>query len=206
LGILAGNIGKMGTDVSLLMQTEVAEVFEPFAAWKGGSSAMPQKRNPVSSIVCISTAQRVPLLVSSLMAGMLQDHERATGGWHAEWETMATLVKLTAGSLSQAITLTDGLEVDKERMRHNLELTKGLIYAEGVSQALSARMSKTKAHELVEQCCLQAKKDGGHLKKIIMEDSVISKTLTDGQIKKIFNPVNSLGMCTEFIHRVLNSI
>ncbi|HEY4324047.1 MAG TPA: 3-carboxy-cis,cis-muconate cycloisomerase [Mucilaginibacter sp.] len=205
LGILAGNIGKIGTDVSLLMQTEVAEVLEPFVTGKGGSSAMPHKRNPVSSIVCITIAQRVPPLVSSLMIGMVQDHERATGAWHAEWEAMATIIKLTAGSVKQAVMLTDGLEVDAERMRNNLELTNGLIFAESVSQALSGTMSKTAAHELVEQWCLRAKEDGRHLKEIIMEDSVIKESVK-GKIDHIFNPLNSMGMCNEFIDRILNSI
>lgn len=206
LGILAGNIGKIGTDISLLMQTEVAEVFEPFTAGKGGSSAMPHKRNPVSSIVCMAIAQRIPPLVSGLMTGMVQDHERATGAWHAEWETLESIVKLTVGTLNQAVTLTDGLEVDAERMLHNLEITNGLIYAEGVSQALSVAMSKTAAHELVEQCCLQAQKEGRHLKATITEDGVISKALTSAQIEQIFDPANSLGMCSEFIDRVLKSI
>jgi len=205
LGILAGNIGKIGTDISLLMQTEVAEVLEPFAAGKGGSSAMPHKRNPVSSIVCIANAQRIPPLVSSLMAGMVQDHERATGAWHAEWETMAAIVKLTAGSLTQALVLTDGLEVDANRMRHNLELTNGLIYAENVSHALSGTMNKTAAHELVEKWCLRAKEEGRYLKEIIKEDAGVGESLKE-QLDQIFDPMNSLGMCSEFIDRILNSI
>jgi 3-carboxy-cis,cis-muconate cycloisomerase len=205
LGILAGNIGKIGTDISLLMQTEVAEVLEPFAAGKGGSSAMPHKRNPVSSIICIANAQRVPPLVSSLMTGMMQDHERATGAWHAEWETITAVVKLTAGSVNQAVTLTDGLEVDTERMRRNLEITDGLIYAENVSQALSVTMSKTAAHELVEQWCLRAKEEGRHLKEIVMEDQSLNESFK-AQLDQIFNPHNSMGMCSEFIDRILNSI
>lgn len=206
LGILAGNIGKMATDISLLMQTEVAEVFEPFAAGKGGSSAMPHKRNPVNSIVCISIAQRIPFLVASIMSGMAHDHERATGNWHAEWETMASIVQLTAGSLSQAITLTNGLDVDAERMLNNLELTNGLIYSEGVAHALSATMSKTEAHKLVEQCCLLVKEQGIHLKEIIKKDTLIGTTLTGELIDQLFNPVNPLGLCDQFIDRILNSI
>jgi 3-carboxy-cis,cis-muconate cycloisomerase len=204
LGILAGNIGKIGYDISLLMQTEVAEVFEPLVSGKGGSSTMPHKRNPVSSISCISIAQRIPPLVSSLLAGMVQDHERATGNWHAEWETMETIVKLAAGSVNQAVNITNGLVVDKNQMKLNLELTKGLIYAEGISLALADKMSKTAAHELVEQCCFEAKSEGKHLKDIVIENPVINSALSQNQVNKIFDPVNSLGLCNEFINRVLS--
>jgi 3-carboxy-cis,cis-muconate cycloisomerase len=206
LAILTGEIGKIGTDISLMMQTEVGEVFEPFVSGKGGSSAMPHKRNPVSSIICCAIAQRVPPLVSALLAGMVQDHERATGNWHAEWETMANIVMLTAGSVNQAVTVTNGLEVDSERMKKNLELTQGLIYAEGISSALSAKMNKTEAHELVEQCCLKAKSGGGHLKDIVIGHPIISKTLSQKQIDEIFNPVNSLGLYNQLIDRILNTI
>lgn len=205
LGILTGNIGKIGNDISLLMQTEVGEVFEPLVAGKGGSSIMPHKRNPVSSIICLAIAERVPALVSGLFAGMVQDHERATGNWHGEWETMETIVKLTAGALNQALIVTNGLEVDSARMLINLELTNGLIYAEGVSLALAGKMNKTEAHELVEQRCVKAKDEGRHLKDIVVEDPIINKILSQDQVDKIFNPVNSLGSCNEFIKRVLNS-
>jgi 3-carboxy-cis,cis-muconate cycloisomerase len=204
IGILAGNIGKIGNDISLLMQTEVGEVFEPLVAGKGGSSTMPHKRNPVSSISCISIAQRIPPLVSSLLTGMVQDHERATGNWQAEWETMETIVKLTAGSVNQAVIVTNGLVVDKDQMKLNLELTKGLIYAEGISLALADKMSKTATHELVEQCCFEAKSEGKHLKDIVIEDPVISKILSQSQVNELFDPLNSLGLCNEFINRVLS--
>jgi 3-carboxy-cis,cis-muconate cycloisomerase len=137
---------------------------------------------------------------------MVQDHERATGPWHAEWETMADIVKLTAGSVNQAITVTNGLEVDSDRMKKNLDLTQGLIYAEGISSALSVKMNKTDAHELAEQCCLKAKSDNKHLKDVVTEDPVINKMLSPKQIDEIFNPINSLGLYNQFIDRVLNSI
>ncbi len=205
LGILTGNIGKIGNDISLLMQTEVGEVFEPLAAGKGSSSTMPHKRNPVSSIICLAIAQRVPPLVSGLFTGMVQEHERGTGNWHAEWETMETIVKLTAGALHQALIVTNGLEVDSERMLINLEFTNGLIFAESVSLALAGKMNRTEAHELVEQCCVKAKDEGRHLKAVVMEDPAVNTILSQHQVDKIFDPGNSLGLCSEFINRVLNN-
>jgi 3-carboxy-cis,cis-muconate cycloisomerase len=105
LGILTGNLSKIAQDISLLMQTEVAEVFEPSQAGKGGSSAMPHKRNPVSCVAILANAQRIPNLVSTILGCMTQDLERAAGKWHAEWETLSDIVKLTAGALHQAVKI-----------------------------------------------------------------------------------------------------
>src|SRR5471030_2668712 len=114
LGLIAGSLGKMGRDISLLMQTEAAEVFEPSAPGKGGSSTMPHKRNPVGAAVLISTATRVPGLVATMLSAMPQEHERSLGLWHAEWETLPDLCCLVSGSLQQARQVVPGLEVNAE--------------------------------------------------------------------------------------------
>jgi 3-carboxy-cis,cis-muconate cycloisomerase len=204
LGILTGNLGKMAKDISLLMQTEVAEVLEPAANGKGGSSTMPHKRNPVGCIAILANAARVPALVSTMLACMVQDHERATGYWHAEWETLSSIVQLTAGALGKAIEVTDGLEVRKEQMLHNLELTNGLIYAENITLALAPQMGKTDAHALIEQCCEEALSKGLHLKEVIVNHPAIIQLLTSEQVNALFNSVNSIGLCNVFINRVLN--
>jgi 3-carboxy-cis,cis-muconate cycloisomerase len=160
LGILSGSLGKIAKDVSLLMQTEIAEVFEPAGKGKGGSSTMPHKRNPVSSIAILANAQRVPNLIATLLSAQIQDHERATGTWHAEWETLAQVVQLTAGSVRQMSILTNGLEVNPDKMLANLEITQGLIYAENLSFALAETLGKSEAHEMVEELCQEATAKG----------------------------------------------
>ncbi|MFI5156926.1 MAG: 3-carboxy-cis,cis-muconate cycloisomerase, partial [Chitinophagales bacterium] len=137
MGILAGNIGKMAKDISLLAQTEIAELNESSRSGKGGSSAMPQKSNPVGCICILANAVRIPALISTLFSTMSQDHERATGAWHAEWQTLTDIVQLAAGALDKAVELMQGLEINSSQMLHNLELTKGLIYAENISLALT---------------------------------------------------------------------
>jgi len=202
LGTLTGNIGKIAKDISLLMQTEIAEVFEPAARGKGGSSTMPHKRNPVGCIAILSNATRVPSLVATMLSCMVQDHERATGLWHAEWETLGDIIMLSAGALNKAVDVTNGLEIDKEKMRYNLELTNGLIYAENVSMALAEKIGKHAAHELVEACCGEAQSKRMHLKDTIKTNSIVVQNLTDNQIELLFNADASLGLCNVYADSV----
>jgi 3-carboxy-cis,cis-muconate cycloisomerase len=203
MGILVGNLGKIAKDISLLMQTEIGEVFEPAGAGKGGSSTMPHKRNPVGCVAILAAAQRAPGLVSTLMLAMPQDHERATGLWHAEWLPLAELCKITAGALEQAMILTDGLEVDTERMRQNLELTKGLIYAENVSLALAEKVGKAVAHEWIEAHCKTVQATQKQLKAVLLEAPQIREYLSEAEIETLFDPVNALGECDRLIDGVI---
>ena len=123
LGILNGSLGKLASDVILLMQTEVGELREGAAEGKGGSSSMPHKRNPVTSTFMVAIAHRTPALVASILGAMIQPHERAAGTWHSEWPAIRELVKLTAANLNHANDLLRDLEVDTERMRQNLNAT-----------------------------------------------------------------------------------
>ena len=206
LGILAGNLGKIAKDISLLMQTEIAEVFEPSAKGKGGSSTMPHKRNPVGCIAILANATRIPGLVATMFSCMTHDHERATGSWHAEWETFSDIIKLTAGAVSKAVELTNGLEVDVQRMLANLEMTNGLIYAENISMALADKIGKADAHRLIEQCCAEAVSKGVHLKDVIIMNKVISKELSMVKIEEQFDSFKSVGLSSSYISEVLTSI
>lgn len=202
-GILTGNIGKIAKDVSLLMQTEIAEVLEPSGKGKGGSSTMPHKRNPVGSIAILANATRVPALVSTMLQAMVQDHERATGLWHAEWETISQLVQLTAGCVHKAIELINGLEVRKAQMMQNLELTKGLIYAENVSLALAEKIGRREAHELIEQLSKESREKNIHLRDLLLKQDAILTHISATEIETLFDPARSVGVCQELINEVL---
>jgi 3-carboxy-cis,cis-muconate cycloisomerase len=205
LSILTGNIGKIAKDISLLMQTEIAEVMEPAAAGKGGSSTMPHKRNPVGCVAILANTARIPGLIATLFSCMLQDHERATGLWHAEWETMAEIVQLTAGCVSKAVEITDGLEVRTEQMLHNLELTKGLIYAENVSLALAEKIGKQEAHALIEAYSKEALANNIHLRELLLSKPNITQQLSTAQIESLFDPAESIGLCKELVNQVLKN-
>ncbi|KTB71841.1 MULTISPECIES: 3-carboxy-cis,cis-muconate cycloisomerase [Pseudomonas] len=203
LGLIAGSLGKLGRDVSLLMQTEVGEVFEPSAPGKGGSSTMPHKRNPVGAAVMISTATRAPGLVATMFAAMPQEHERSLGLWHAEWETLPELCCLVSGSLQQALQVLPGLQVDAERMAINLQSTKGLVLAEAVSIALAQRIGRDAAHHLVEQCCRRAVEQGAHLRQVLGETPQISEQFSSDELDRLLDPAHYLGQARHWVERAV---
>ncbi|WP_226488371.1 3-carboxy-cis,cis-muconate cycloisomerase [Pseudomonas sp. B20] len=203
LGLIAGSLGKLGRDVSLLMQTEVGEVFEPSAPGKGGSSTMPHKRNPVGAAVMISTATRAPGLVATMLAAMPQEHERSLGLWHAEWETLPELCCLVSGSLQQALQVIPGLQVDAERMAINLQSTKGLVLAEAVSIALAQRIGRDAAHHLVEQCCRRAVEQGAHLRRVLGETPKVSEQFSSDELDRLLDPAHYLGQARHWVERAV---
>jgi 3-carboxy-cis,cis-muconate cycloisomerase len=203
LGLCVGTLGKIARDIALHAQTEIAEVFEPAAEGRGGSSTMPQKRNPVTAAVVLAAATRLPPLVSTILTAMVQEEERGLGGWHAEWETLPEIVRLAAGAVHHMAETAPRLEVAAERMKQNLELTHGLIYAEAVTMALAQHMGKTAAHKLVESACARAQKEKRHLREIIGEDAQVSKHLSAAELKGLFDPRRYLGEAEPFVDRVL---
>ncbi|MFJ7313216.1 3-carboxy-cis,cis-muconate cycloisomerase [Pseudomonas sp. NPDC098747] len=203
LGLIAGSLGKFGRDISLLMQTEAAEVFEPSAPGKGGSSTMPHKRNPVGAAVLISAATRVPGLVSTLFSAMPQEHERSLGLWHAEWETLPEICCLVSGSLQQARLLAQGLEVDAARMARNLDLTQGLVLAEAVSIVLAQRVGRDTAHHLLEQCCKRAVAEQRHLRTVLGDEPQVTGQLSCAELDHLMNPAHYLGQAQVWVERAV---
>lgn len=203
LGLIAGSLGKFGRDLSLLMQTEAAEVFEPAAPGKGGSSTMPHKRNPVSAAVLIGAATRAPGLVATMFSAMPQEHERSLGLWHAEWDTLPELCCLVSGALQQALLLVPGLEVDAARMRANLDLTQGLVLAEAVNIALAQRIGRDAAHHLLEQCCKQAVREGVHLRQVLGANAEVSAQLSVSELDRLLDPALYLGQARRWVERAV---
>ena len=203
LGLIAGSLGKLGRDISLLMQTEAGEVFEPAAPGKGGSSTMPHKRNPVGAAVLIGAATRVPGLLSTLFSAMPQEHERSLGLWHAEWETLPEICCLVSGSLKQALLVADALEVDAERMARNLDLTQGLVLAEAVSIVLAQRVGRDTAHHLLEQCCKRAVAQQCHLRAVLGEEPQVTAQLSAAELNRLMDPANYLGQASTWVERAV---
>src|SRR5258706_5075977 len=133
-----------------MMQTEVAEAFEPSGEGRGGSSTMPHKRNPVAAAPALAAATMAPNLAATIFAAQVQDHERSAGAWHAEWPTLPMLQLVTSGALAATVDIAEGLEVDAVRMRINLDATHGLIMAEPVTMAVAEKIGKSDAHHLIE--------------------------------------------------------
>ena len=203
LGLVAGSLGKLGRDVSLLMQTEAAEVFEPAAPGKGGSSTMPHKRNPVGAAVLIGAATRVPGLLATMYSAMPQEHERSLGLWHAEWETLPEICCLVSGALQQALLLAEGMEVDATRMRRNLDLTQGLVLAEAVSIVLAQRLGRDAAHHLLEHCCKRAVAEQRHLRAVLGDEPKVTAELSADELDRLLDPAHYLGQAQRWVERAV---
>jgi 3-carboxy-cis,cis-muconate cycloisomerase len=205
LGLLTGTLGKIARDISLHMQTEIDELREPTEEVRGGSSTMPHKRNPVACAMVLAAAIRVPGLVATMLSAMVQEDERGLGGWHAEWETLPEIVCLTAGALHHLTDVVPRLAIDVKRMRENLELTKGLIYAEAITGALAEKISRSQARELLDAASAQAMKEKRHLRDVINDDQKIASHLSAEQLDNLFDARNYTGTASEFIDRVIEN-
>lgn len=202
-GLIAGTLGKIARDISLMMQTEVGEAFEPAASGRGGSSTMPHKRNPVLCAAILSVATTAPGLVATLMSAQVHEHERAAGAWAAEWRVLPELMIQTAGALARAITLVDGLEINAARMRSNLDLTLGLVLAEAAMMALAPHIGRSEAHHLVEEASKRALADNRSLKEVLGADARVSEHLDAAALAQVFDPLGYLGAADSFIDTVL---
>ncbi|MGH2411705.1 MAG: lyase family protein, partial [Chloroflexota bacterium] len=203
LGLLVGTLGKVARDLSLMSQTEVAEASEPVAPGRGGSSSMPQKRNPVGAAVVLAASLRVPPLVSTMLTAMAQEHERGLGGWSAEWETLPEICLLTSGALAQLIQVAEGLELDVARMRVNLDRTGGLILSEAAAMALAKQVDKSTARRLVEEAILRARQSGRGLRDELGDDPQVTALLSASDLDRVFDPLNYLGCAEPFVARAL---
>lgn len=203
MGIITGSVGKMARDWSLMMQTEIAEVFEPTAKGRGGSSTMPHKRNPVAAASILAAANRVPALMSSIYQSLVQEHERGLGGWHAEWLAIPEIFQLTAGALERTLDVLKGMEVHRENMQRNIECTHGLIMAEAVMMALAPHIGRLNAHHIVEDACKKAVSQHVHLKDIISQANEVKEYFNENQLEDIFKPESYFGNIQDQIDAVL---
>ena len=206
LGLCVGTLGKIARDISLHAQTEIAELTEPAGEGRGGSSTMPQKRNPVTCATVLAAAQRVPGLVSTMLSSMVQEQERGLGGWQAEWETLPEIVCLSGGALHHLSKMLPHLHVDAQRMLKNLDATHGLIFAEAVTMALADRLGKMPAHTLVETACKKARLENRHLRDVLREEPGLHGYLTPADLERLFDVRNYLGSTEEFVRRVLAEV
>lgn len=205
LAILSGTCGKIARDVSLMMQTDVGEAFEPAGAGRGGSSTMPHKRNPVAAASALGAATMAPNLAATIFAAQVQDHERSAGPWHAEWPTMPALLLVTSGALAATVDMAEGLEVDVARMRANLDTTHGLIMAEAITFALAETIGKSEAHHLIEAASKTAVAKKKHLRDVLTSDAKVTARLPAEKIAALFEPMAYQGASQALIDRLLAS-
>ncbi len=205
LGLLTGSLGKIALDVMVMASTEFAEVYEPFVKGRGASSTMPQKRNPISSELMLAASKAVRQHAGLMLDAMVQDFERATGPWHAEWIAIPESFVLTAGSLHQARFMLAGLIVDEKRMAANLAISRGLIVAEAVMMGLAPALGRQDAHDVVYDACRRASEQGLALADALAEDPRVATRIDRATIDRLTSPETYLGLAPDMVDRVLAS-
>jgi len=204
-GLLTGSLGKIALDIMIMASTEFAEVYEPFVKGRGASSTMPQKRNPISSELMLAAAKSVRQHAGLMLDATIQDFERATGPWHAEWIAIPESFVLTAGALHQAKFALRGLIVDEAQMARNLDISRGLIVAEAVMMGLAPLIGRQDAHDVVYDACRLANEQQMSLADALSADPKISSRIDRATIERLTSPRNYLGLAPEMVDRVLAS-
>jgi 3-carboxy-cis,cis-muconate cycloisomerase len=197
-GVLTGSLGKMARDISLMMQNEVGEVAEPGGGGRGGSSTMPNKRNPTACSLTLAAAYRAPGLVSSFLSSMLQEHERGVGGWQAEWPIVADIVQSTGVAIASMTEVAEGLSVDTKRMRVNIENTRGAIFAERAMMLLGAKLGRDVAHRIVCAAVTMSFQEGRSLSDVLAEIPEVTAHLDAAELKQLETPEQYLGSAEVF--------
>jgi 3-carboxy-cis,cis-muconate cycloisomerase len=205
LALVTGSLGKIALDIMLMASTEFAEVYEPFVKGRGASSTMPQKRNPISSELMLAAAKAVRQHAGLMCDAMVQDFERATGPWHAEWMAIPESFVLTAGALHQAKFALGGLIVDTRKMAGNLDISRGLIVAEAVMMGLAPDLGRQEAHDVVYDACRLANDNGITLADALSADPRVSARIDRPTIERLTSPTNYLGLAPAMVDRVLAS-
>ena len=204
-GVLAGSLGKMARDLSLLMQNEVGEAAERGGEGRGGSSTMPNKRNPIACSLTLAAAHRVPGLVASFLSTMLQEHERAVGGWQAEWPIIAAVVQSTGVAIASMAEAAEGLSVDAQRMRRNIESTNGTVFAERAMMLLGAKLGRDVAHKILAAAVSQSEEEGRRLSAVLAEIPEVTTHLGLGELEQLETPEQYLGSAEAFRQALLSS-
>ncbi len=203
LGVVAGAMAKIAGDVVHLSQTEVGEVSEGAAPGKGRSSAMPQKHNPVDATFAIASARLAVGVVPVILSAMAQEHERAVGGWQAEWPTIPDLFRFTASAVERVRGAVGDLQIDPARMRANLDLNGGLIMAESLTMALAPHVGRPEAQRIVQATCDHAMRSGLDLRQAALADAQMRANLSLEEIDLALDPTRYMGSSDAFIDRAL---
>jgi 3-carboxy-cis,cis-muconate cycloisomerase len=203
LTLVTGSLGKIALDIMIMASTEFAEVYEPFVKGRGASSTMPQKRNPISSELMLAAAKAVRQHAGLMVDAMIQDFERATGPWHAEWIAIPESFILSAGALHQAKFALGGLIVDTERMKHNLGITRGLIVAEAVMMGMAPFTGRQQAHDIVYDACRTVNEKGGTLAEALAALPEVTTHFDRAAIDRMTDPANYLGLAPQMVDRAV---
>jgi 3-carboxy-cis,cis-muconate cycloisomerase len=210
VAVLTGSLGKLATDLSLMAQGEIGELAEPSGNGRGGSSAMPHKRNPVSSMITLAAASRTPQHAAALLACMGQQHERGLGNWQAELAEWPNLFLSAHGALRALNEAFGGLQVDAMRMLRNIESLHGLVFAEAASAYLAGAIGRPQAHTLLEELTRRAAHDQRSLAELLLSavqaDPQLRRHIDTDRLATLFDPVAATAPARRLAERQLDGL
>jgi 3-carboxy-cis,cis-muconate cycloisomerase len=204
-GIYVGSLAKMAKDVSLLMQSEIGEAFEPGGDGRGGSSTMPHKQNPTACALAIAAGDRVPGYVASFLAAMPQEHERSVGGWHSEAATISRTIQDTGLAVVSMREIAEGLIADPKRMRENISATRGAIFAERAMMRLGASMGRDAARRLLADAVREMTQSRWTLAEVLASMPQVTAVMSSAEIRNLDDPETYLGAAETFRKQLLAS-
>ena len=205
LGLISATLAKLAQEVALLQRTEIAELEEGYVPGRGGSSTMPQKRNPIASEAIIGAARQLRQLVPAMLDAMLHDNERATGPWHGEWLALPEACVLAHGIVLRTQEVLDALMIRPDRMRANLDISAGLINSEAVMMALAPMIGRQEAHDVVYDASMRAIEHGRPLRQELLAEPSVAQHLSGEEIERLLAPESYVGLAGVFVDRVLGS-
>ena len=203
--ILAGSCGKIARDVALMTQSEVGEVAEAVTPGRSALSALPHLRAPSGAAAALSAATIAPNLAATILNAQLHEHEQSVGGWQAEWATFPALALVVSGALRAVVEIAEGLTVDVERMKANLEASGGLVFSEAVAFALAEKLGRTEAHELVAEIARDAVKQKRAFRDVLAEHDKVKVQISVAELEKLFRPNHYQGSAQNFLDRLVAS-
>ena len=206
VSMVVASLSKIANEVAILMRTEVDELREPFSPGRGGSTTMPQKRNPISCPIIMAIGTRMREFTGTQLAAMVQEHERSVDGQSLEWLIIPDVFLLVSGSLKHSKEMLKGIFVNEEQMLHNLGANGGMLMAESVMMGIAPIIGRKQAHELVKGASNVSNLENISLKEALLRQDLVKEHLTLNQLDELLDPLNYTGCADRMISRVLDRI
>jgi adenylosuccinate lyase len=203
LGVIAGTLGKIANEIINLEHTEVGELYEPFSEGKVGSSTMPHKRNPSTCEAAVAVSRAIRYNVALELECMVVEHERDGSSWRGEWKAVPESCLMTGGLLGMMKYVVEGLHVEAKTMRENLDRLGGFLLSERVMFALSDKIGKQTAHEVVYEASMHGIEHGVTFERALMENSRVRDAMNAGELRAALDPTTYTGHAEQIVERVL---
>ncbi|HEX6002680.1 MAG TPA: adenylosuccinate lyase [Burkholderiales bacterium] len=203
LGLIGGTLGKIANEIVILEHNEIDEIAEPFSEGKVGSSTMPHKRNPSTCEAAVAVSRALRYSAAFMLESMVIEHERDGSAWRSEWKALPESCLMAGGLLAMMRGVLEGLDVNVERMRANLALLGGFLLSERVMFALSDKVGKQTAHELVYEAAMHGLESGIAFERSLLANDRVREALDERELGRVLDPTTYVGRAPEIVDGVL---